>query len=188
MISEDEERRRVLERAALTGGWLKVIPSWLNGTELSTEEFQDNLCIRYCLEIRGLNRKCDGCGKVNDLRHALKCKKGGLIIARHNEIRDEVDHLARKGFLNVWTEPKMYPQSLPREAYVLNRRTDNPNLETNIPLPPLPLLIPPIKPNHKTHTVTQNDFTEDLGDQTLNPDQATDVRMLENDERGDILI
>jgi hypothetical protein len=28
------------------------------------------------------------------LRHALECKKGGLVISRHNEMRDELSDLA----------------------------------------------------------------------------------------------
>eukprot|EP00957_Ditylum_brightwellii_P184485 14051782-Ditylum_brightwellii.AAC.1 len=33
---------------------------------------------------------CDGCGRKFGLKHALDCKTGGLITARHNELRDKL--------------------------------------------------------------------------------------------------
>jgi hypothetical protein len=42
--------------------------------------------------------KCNGCDAPFTLQHALGCKKGGLIIFRHNEVRDELAHLATKAF------------------------------------------------------------------------------------------
>ena len=32
------------------------------------------------------------------VHHALSCPNGGLVIARHNEIHDEIIHLARQNF------------------------------------------------------------------------------------------
>ena len=37
---------------------------------------------------------CDGCQSPFTLRHALACKKGGLLTLRHNEIRDATGDLA----------------------------------------------------------------------------------------------
>ena len=36
----------------------------------------------------GLPSWCDGCGESFTLQHGLDCPKSGLIIRRHNEIRD----------------------------------------------------------------------------------------------------
>jgi hypothetical protein len=33
------------------------------------------------------------------LQHALRCKKGGLVISRHNEIQDELIHMAGKAMM-----------------------------------------------------------------------------------------
>jgi hypothetical protein len=42
--------------------------------------------------------KCDGCDAHFSLQHALGCKKGGLVIFRHDEIRDELVSLASRAF------------------------------------------------------------------------------------------
>jgi hypothetical protein len=39
---------------------------------------------------------CDGCDARFTLQHALGYKKGGLVIFRHNEIREEQEHMAEK--------------------------------------------------------------------------------------------
>jgi hypothetical protein len=40
--------------------------------------------------------KCYGCDARFSLQHALGCKKGGLVIFRHNKIQDELVHMAGK--------------------------------------------------------------------------------------------
>jgi hypothetical protein len=41
------------------GAWLSVIPNHFDGTELSMEEFQDNLAIRYGAQGAFLNAVMD---------------------------------------------------------------------------------------------------------------------------------
>eukprot|EP00731_Ephydatia_muelleri_P019621 Em0012g446a len=48
-------------------------------------EFRDALAIRYHQTLSKLPADCDGCGAEFALQHALDCRKGGLIIQRHNE-------------------------------------------------------------------------------------------------------
>ena len=43
-----QERNRI-HRATSNGAWLSAVPHHLDGTELSQEEFRDNLCLRYGL-------------------------------------------------------------------------------------------------------------------------------------------
>ncbi len=43
-----------------TRAWLSDIPNHFDGTELSREEFQDNLAICYGLSPRGLPERCNG--------------------------------------------------------------------------------------------------------------------------------
>ena len=41
---------------------------------------------------------CNGCNATFSLCHALEYKKDGLIMTRHNELRDEVADLVGKAF------------------------------------------------------------------------------------------
>ena len=60
-----------LHRATRNGLWLSAVPHRLNGTELSREEFQYNLCLRYGLILQDIPATCDGCGKKFLIEHAL---------------------------------------------------------------------------------------------------------------------
>ena len=48
---------------------------------------------------------CDGCGSQFSTGHALDCRKGGLVIQRHNEIRDALGDLASIAYKEVVREP-----------------------------------------------------------------------------------
>jgi hypothetical protein len=92
----DCDTRRTIRRGTETGQWLSVMPSTLNGTELSSQEFRDALLLRYARSPGDLPSQCDGCGAAFSVRHALECKTGGLVIMRHNEITEELCDLASK--------------------------------------------------------------------------------------------
>ena len=57
-----QERNR-LHRATKNGVWLSAIPHRLNVTELSQEEFRDNIRLRYGLMPQDIPATCDGCSK-----------------------------------------------------------------------------------------------------------------------------
>ncbi len=82
-----------LERMGKTGAWLSVIPNRFDGTELTREEFQDNLAICYGLHPRGLPERCDGCNKPFTVEHGISCKKGGFVGQRHDDVCKELAHL-----------------------------------------------------------------------------------------------
>jgi hypothetical protein len=85
--SQPEGRRRTIQRGEQTGAWLlSVLPSTVNGTELSAQEFRDALLMQYGITPSDLPATCDGCEASFTLQHALSCKKGGLVIFRYNEI------------------------------------------------------------------------------------------------------
>jgi hypothetical protein len=89
---------RTIKRGQETGAWLTVPPSIVNRTKLSAEEFRDTLIMQYGERPSNFPHTCDGCDAPFSLQHALGCKKGGLVIFRHNEVRDELAHLAAKSF------------------------------------------------------------------------------------------
>ena len=69
------------------------------------------MAIRYHIGFKEIQSICDGCGDDFDLNHALNCKKGGLVTARHNEARDQkcdLCSLAPKLYLNpLYVNQKM---------------------------------------------------------------------------------
>ncbi len=67
-----------------------------NGTELLAQGFRDALLLRYARCPPDLPIQCGGCQQNFSVRHALECKRGGLVISRHNEIQDELSNLASK--------------------------------------------------------------------------------------------
>jgi hypothetical protein len=72
------------------------MPSTINGTERSAQEFRDRLVIRYARQPSDMPKTCDGCGAINTVGHALQCKVGGLIILRHDEIANVLADLSMK--------------------------------------------------------------------------------------------
>ena len=72
----------------VAGAWLTVVPDLMNWTTLSTEDFRDNLRIRFGLQPQGLRQTCDGYGGKLTVDHALKFKKGGLVTIHHNDVAD----------------------------------------------------------------------------------------------------
>ena len=66
--------------------WLNVLPLSRHGFDLSAQEFHDALAIHYKKPILSPPSTCDGCGSDFSLCHALSCRKGDLVIQRHNEI------------------------------------------------------------------------------------------------------
>ena len=79
-----------LQRETKTGTWLTVQRSTVNGTELGAQEWRDALFLWYGLDLPDLPTHCDVWHAKFSISHALDCKKGGLVTARHNELRDEV--------------------------------------------------------------------------------------------------
>jgi hypothetical protein len=76
--------------------WFQMLT--VNGTELSAQEFRDALLLWYARCPPDLPIQCDGCQQKYSVRHALECKRGGLVVSQHNEIRDELSDLASKAF------------------------------------------------------------------------------------------
>ena len=101
---------RQMQRAAKTEAWLTVLPSTVNGTKLGAQEWRDALFLQYGLEPPDLPSHCDGCDTKLTISHALDCKKGGLVTARHNELHYGVADLAGKAFTpdHVHDDPLLY--------------------------------------------------------------------------------
>ena len=75
--------------ATRNGAWFSAVPHLLNGTELSWEEFRDNICLRYGIMPQDTPPDYDGCGKKFSIEHALSCPKSGLVIVRNDNAAKE---------------------------------------------------------------------------------------------------
>ena len=95
------------------GAWLSIQPTFVNGMSLSKEEWRDGARMRFGLKLQDLQKKCDGCGCRFTVEHALQCKQGGLVVGRHNEIRDEAGAIAIQALSpnRVRDEPKIVTSS-----------------------------------------------------------------------------
>ena len=85
--------------------WLTVMPIERDNYDLTAQEFRDALAVRYKKPLLSIPPHCDGCGAPSSLDHFLICKKGGLIVQRHNEIRDAIGDLAAL----LWNQVKREP-------------------------------------------------------------------------------
>ena len=89
---------RQLRQATKTRACLKVQLSTVYGTKLGAQEWRDDLFLQYGLDHPDLPTHCDGCQAKFSTSYALDCKKGGVVMARHNELHDGVADLAGKAF------------------------------------------------------------------------------------------
>ena len=97
---------RAVELATEKGAsnWLTVIPIKEMNFNLNKREFRDAIKLRYDWEIADLPAMCT-CGDLFTVDHAMVCRHGGLIIQRHNEIRDLEAEMLRMVCTDVEIEP-----------------------------------------------------------------------------------
>ena len=107
------QERNLLHRATRNGAWLSAVTHRLNVTELSWEEFRDNLPLRYGLMPQDIPATCNGCGKNFSIKHAQSCPKVGLVLAGHDDATKEW------GVLGAWA---LVPSAIPYE-HKINSRT-----------------------------------------------------------------
>jgi hypothetical protein len=115
--------RRTILQGQETGQWLPVLPSAVNGAELSAEEFRDALLLQHARGPPDLPPFCDGCNQ----KFSIECKKGRLPISRHDEIRDELSDLASKALFPsaVRDEPKIHTCRNPEEKSDKENQADS---------------------------------------------------------------
>ena len=84
---------------------------------------------------KNLPKTCDGCGATFTVKHAMTCKKGGLVIMRHDDCRDEFGDLASKATTSsrVTTEPLIHyggNEPVTRQANGASNTSNNNNSST----------------------------------------------------------
>ena len=105
----DKTRRAVdLAREKGATNWLSVIPLKGMDFELNKREFCDAVRLRYDWPIPDKPSICV-CGSLFTVDHAMICKRGVLVIQRHNEIRDLQAELLDMACYDVQVEPALRP-------------------------------------------------------------------------------
>ena len=91
-----------------SSSWLSALPLEQYGLTLHKGAFRDALALRYGWTPANLPTHC-ACGAGMSVGHALSCPKGGLPIARHNEVRDTVAGWLGEVCNNTTVEPTLQP-------------------------------------------------------------------------------
>ena len=103
--------------------WLTVIPIKRTVFFLDKQAFWDAIQIRYNILLKRLPILCV-CGDSFNLQHALSCPKGGLVITRHNELRNLTAEILVEVCKNVVIEPLLTPltgEELPKSSNTSNQ-------------------------------------------------------------------
>ena len=87
---------------------LTVIPLKDMDFDLNKREFRDAVRLRYDWPIPDNPSVCV-CGSMFTVDHAMICQRGGLVIQRHNEIRDLQAELLDMVCYDVQVEPALQP-------------------------------------------------------------------------------
>lgn len=103
VLSSLNERMRSILCAidGRTSCWLTTLPLSHYHFNLSPVEFRDALSLRYGKCPRAFHASA----MVATLQHFLDCKRGVLVIQRHNEIRESLGDLCAHSFPSVVREP-----------------------------------------------------------------------------------
>ena len=118
--SLDRDTMRCLQQARQSGAsnWLSSLPLTKYQLNFNKSDFRDAVALRYSKHITGLPHMCV-CGQPFNVTHAMNCKKGGFISARHDNLRNFEAKLLSQVCNDVETEPQLQALSneqLPRSA------------------------------------------------------------------------
>ena len=107
-LSADVQRNLLQAREQGASSWLSALPLEKHGFALNKSEFRDAIALRYNRHIPNLPSFCV-CGSRFDVTHAMNCKRGGFINARHDGIRDFEASLLSQACTDVESEPHLQP-------------------------------------------------------------------------------
>jgi hypothetical protein len=129
-ISSAQARLLEINQMPGASSWLSVIPLVENNFWLSKREFWDAIRLRYKWELTNTPSHC-ACGHSFDVTHALSCPLGGLVVLRHNEIRDITAELLTEVCKDVRKEPPLEQLSGENFPNRSANRTDEARLDVS---------------------------------------------------------
>ena len=121
-LTREELRRMKMNQEKGASNWLSSLPLRENGFSLNKQEFYDAVALRYGLPIENIPDMCV-CGQNFSVDHAMRCKTGGYVAIRHNEVRDVTYEMMSEVCRDVEKEPQL----LPITGEKLQYRTSNTN-------------------------------------------------------------
>ncbi|KAL7478124.1 hypothetical protein ACHAW6_003900 [Cyclotella cf. meneghiniana] len=96
--------KKCFEQAGSTGTWITTIPDQFSRIKLTKTEWFDSIALRYGSRPPSLPSHCNGCGEGFTIKHALNCKKGGLVGIHHDDAHNKWAHLCSLAFSNARVE------------------------------------------------------------------------------------
>ena len=96
------DRARLLSISSVhASSWLQVVPSPRQGCDLTTSEMQWGIKWWLGLPLTPELGVCAYCpDKALDAHHAVTCKFGGDVVARHNALRNAIFDFCKRALLN----------------------------------------------------------------------------------------
>ena len=124
------------QRASNSDNWLQTIHNRLNGSQLSAEEFCDNLWLRENLKPLDI-LKIDGCDARMLVGHALSYKTGDMVHVRYDDVANESEFILESAFPQgaVSHEPYIYGVNRQCGNASAGEGTTPTNPSTNNPAP-----------------------------------------------------
>ena len=95
LVTKASSKNAFFQRAKHMGAWLIVRGTTVTGALLSATEFFGYLFARYNVNPPNIQNKYDGCMQTFLGSHTLNWTNGGIVIAHHNEIRNDIIHLKK---------------------------------------------------------------------------------------------
>ena len=129
-ISSGQLKLHEINQMPGASAWLSAMPLVENNFWLSKREFWDAVRLRYKWELKKTPSHC-ACGHSFDVTHALSCPLGGLVILRHNEIRDITAELLTEVCKDVRKEPPLEQLSGENFPNRSANRTDEARLDVS---------------------------------------------------------
>ena len=126
-LNDNQERLNSITQEKGVSNWLKAYPISNQGYDLNKQQFWDCVCLRYGWRLTNIPSTCS-CGSKMDIKHAMSCKKGGLITMRHNDLHDLTANLLTE----VCKDVDMEPQLLPVTGGTFDSRAANTSSEARV--------------------------------------------------------
>ena len=98
------QSRSISKAMESLSSWLTALPVAKDHFNLSANEFCNGLALRYGKPLLQFSPPCDRCGAQFSVSHALDCRRGGLVMQRHNEVRDVISDLAGQAWKQITRE------------------------------------------------------------------------------------